>query len=318
MPLRILRRWRGFTLIELLVVIAIIAILIGLLLPAVQKVREAAARAQCQNNIKQLGLAIQNCSDTNQGKMPPSIGSYPNYMNDNRCGSPNPGSFGGVFFYLLPYMEQQNLYNLNVCPTTPNVYDYYCFMGHTVANNMVINLPIKSYLCPSDPTANNGMGYGGWATVASYNYNGMIFQADWVGYSRFPASISDGTSNTIFFTDCYAGGTYNGDANMVDHDYVSFQTPGSSNADCGFLGFYGAGFTPLITPSPTTYCNQTTKFSWGGTPSICMCRATSPHTAGINVGLGDGSCRFLAQGISQTTWFAACTPQGGDILGPDW
>src|SRR2546423_104340 len=104
MPIvRMFRRWRGFTLIELLVVIAIIAILIGLLLPAVQKVREAAARSQCSNNIKQLSLGTVNMADSYNGSLPGSIGLYPtpSQTANNGC--------GGMFLFLLPFIEQGNL-----------------------------------------------------------------------------------------------------------------------------------------------------------------------------------------------------------------
>jgi prepilin-type N-terminal cleavage/methylation domain-containing protein len=305
---------RGFTLIELLVVIAIIAVLIGLLLPAVQKVREAANRASCGNNLRQLGIATQSCADANSQKLPPSIGGFPQFYNDARGGN---ASFGGLFFYLLPYIEQQNL--LNWCQNPGGTgYDPEMGVG-PVSQGGQPNKTVKTYVCPSDPTFNPNA----WGGVGSYAFNGLVFQPDWVGYSRFPATFQDGTSNTLLYVDTYSGGNLsptapNYSTTLWWWDYNAFQVSPSIGGDCA-VGLYGPAFPPLITPN-LTYCNaNTVSDSWGGLFSVCAgCSATSPHTAGINVALADGSTRFVAQGISGTTWFSATTPAGGEVLGPDW
>jgi prepilin-type N-terminal cleavage/methylation domain-containing protein/prepilin-type processing-associated H-X9-DG protein len=316
---RLMQRWRGFTLIELLVVMAIIAILIGLLLPAVQKVREAAARIQCANNLKQMSLAVINQADQNQSLMPPGIGDWPKSLagTGNRgCQTPNTGAnFGGLMYHMLPYIEQENLWKACQCTNGPGG-DVELGALPASAGGVMQN-PIKTYMCPSDPTLNGGT--SGWAAVGSYVYNGMIYQADWVGYPSFPGTLSDGTSQTILFTETYAGGTYqNSDQSLWWWDYNSFETPTSSNGDCGGLNFFGPSFTPMNKPAPTYCQTTTTPWTWGGAASVCMCRAVGPHTGGINVGLGDGSVRLVSYSISQTTWFAACTPQSGDVLGNDW
>jgi prepilin-type N-terminal cleavage/methylation domain-containing protein len=308
-------RKRGFTLIELLVVIAIIAVLIGLLLPAVQKVREAAARMQCSNNLKQISLGTINCADTNQGKLLPSLGTYPNPPGFVYNGE------GSTFFLLLPYIEQDNLYRLSLAPDWANngalAYSEYGAGNGTAVNDesqhgLAPQSVIKTYVCPSDPTYQVG-NVGPWQeTVGSYAVNGQVFVANrWSSsYGAFPSSIGDGTSNTIFFTEKEAQtlGSCPGNIYALGYNYWWDWGPtlGTSavGAEWGSQPVGAGVFYPLFHPSPVG--------------QACGNQPSTGHTGGIMVGMGDGSVRLVAQGVSPNTWWSAWTPAGGEVLGPDW
>ncbi len=361
-------RRAGFSLIELLVVIAIIAILIGLLLPAVQKVREAAARAKCSNNIKQMSLALHNCNDT-MGRLPPMAGTF------------GGAYYGPLFFHLLPFIEQDNTWkaaawidytgavggpgpkpattiNLGVIwPTWDSVnVGNYTWLRQT---------QIQTYQCPSDPSLGNCLD---WCNGdSSYAGNFQVFGKSGVsminvgtgaftlapffdGQARIPATFTDGTSNTIVFAEKYSrcearvpgspttgGGTRTPGGTWwmrgVFHGIQSFSNsnPGGDDSfpadrlSAVFAG--GKGHDGVVWFDPPTavalgYTFQVQPLkptSMAGGGGQCDKRlASSAHTGGMNVGLGDGSVRFLSGSISPRTFWTAVVPNDGLVLGSDW
>jgi prepilin-type N-terminal cleavage/methylation domain-containing protein len=275
------RRWRGFTLIELLVVIAIIATLIGLLVPAVQKVREAAARIQSMNNLKQMSLALHNCNDQ-YGKLPASVGFFPRDTWPDGLWQPAPQ--GTLLYYLLPFIEQDNVYNrtTNWSSSSTDV--------------------VKTYVAPGDPSmpSNFKTWYDHGATSYSANWNVFRGRTDGNGPSeaRLPASFPDGTSNTIVFAERYCV------CGSVQHTW------GES--------MHGTGpGAPLGDYSPSFWRTNLPQYR----PNASQCNSQllqGLSTGGISVGLGDGSARNVSAGVSQQTWQAAILPNDGVPLGPDW
>jgi prepilin-type N-terminal cleavage/methylation domain-containing protein len=336
---------KAFTLIELLVVIAIIAILIGLLVPAVQKVREAAARIKCSNNMKQMSLALHNCNDT-QGRMPPMAGTF------------GGAYYGPLLFHLLPYIEQNNVwqsaawldYTAKVGTPTPNpattinigvIWPTWDSVNRG-NNTFLRQTRIPIYQCPSDPTLDNCID---WCSGdASYAGNFQVFGVqglipnsnNWArlepafdSFARIPSTFQDGTSQTIVFAEKYS--RCNGTGNPggvwwmrgVWHGARSFGTGGSDDSypadrlSAVFGGGRGIDGTVWLTGTGSKFLVQPANPL--NRPGPCDKRvASSAHTSGMNAALGDGSVRFLSSGISPQTWWAACTPAGGEVLGNDW
>ena len=327
---------RGFTLVELLVVIAIIAILIGLLLPAVQKVREAAARAKCQNHLKQLALAAHGYHDGN-GALPTAVGPTP--------------SEASLHVLLLPFLEQQTAFDAFTMTTSVST-DPVNYKGR------IVQVPV--YLCPADPSRGAYVDPGvslppGVSPVAvgRSNYYGNAGTHGWWyevnGSLSKPTDrtgvfgrnsqvklldITDGTSNTVMFAEIRRGAA-----------------PGSDRFDVNIVpeAQWGLG-SPPTNPNNITRsaaCNQTSK-TWNDTglryyrgfPTAVLYTHTVPpnskdrdcidflgtqfhlaarsaHPGGVNVALADGSVRFIRDSIAFGTWQALGTRSGGEVVSPE-
>ncbi|MFQ3591726.1 MAG: DUF1559 domain-containing protein [Gemmataceae bacterium] len=328
---------RGFTLIELLVVIAIIAILIGLLLPAVQKVRDAAARMQCQNNLKQLGLGCHNFEGT--------FNAFPSGFTQDRIPAPS-GPFQGhsVFYFLLPYIEQENLFRS---------------MDAAVPINNRTNVPgvragtaVKTFLCPADVLPQDGIlphpslsatpseFYG----ATSYRANGGsrpvfatsatndgVFMATGTAARRAPGApmgqqvrlsdILDGTSNTLLF----------GERSSLDPNFDTFTAAGwnsgstivgwsrwyPSGGDAGLGNLMGGAFAPINYRTPFAHGQAgapTTQSAWFVFQDQRLSSFGSQHTGGANFVFCDGSVRFLPNSTSQSVLGLYCMRADGQVI----
>ncbi len=317
---------RGFTLIELLVVIAIIAILIGLLLPAVQKVREAAARMKCQNNLKQIGLALHNHEST-KGKFPPGTLSATRFAGNE---------WPYFLHYLLPSLEQQNYHAALGGDAMLPPYPHY---GPTPPPAWPVEVRDKSipgFICPSDGRSRmKNVGQDGLRLFAT-NYYGMFSGLrdleNWNSnyppeqralFAMGPASarkfsdITDGTSNTVAAVE-YLTGT--GDSDVRGLLYTTraggqflyaAQTPNTSVPD-NMLDYPGFCQGTNNQPGQNLPCVADGGNEFGGNNTVA---ARSRHTGGVNVVLCDGSVRFVNNSIPLATWQRLAWIADGQVVG---
>ncbi|MFH5806672.1 DUF1559 domain-containing protein [Alienimonas sp. DA493] len=347
-PVSVARRRRrsGFTLIELLVVIAIIAILVSLLLPAVQQAREAARRAQCKNNLKQIGLALHNYASTYQEAIPNNGFPYPNGY---------PSDFSPLA-KLLPYLDQANLENL---------VDYRVYMGHPAMADLPEELreaaekPVATFLCPSDgetpvhaltlpasgdaiPVAGSNYAMNSGSGLDGNFHPGRGTPNDglcWVGASLKFNAVRDGMTHTLVFTESTIGpGANAGPAAATPlQDPMVFRATFPRGTDLEALAAAGESGGAAAIESSIEGWDGSRQNYWlrGSVPngpllngrftpnhevpdltsgSSKVTAARSWHSGGVNACMMDGSVQFVSETIDRDSWHAIWTRRGGEVI----